>query len=147
MSDMIWFRLGWQSTILSLLRFVAGLALLEHGTAKRWVFPVVVSYAHGLPPLLLAAGIVEFFGGVLVCIGLLTRPAAFLASGEMAIGYLMGHAQKSFFPILGGGDAALLFCFIFLYLAVAGGGARSLDRLITGPRCWLAGPLAGAETA
>ncbi len=147
MSDMTWFRLGWQPTILSLLRFVAGLAFLEHGAAKLWGFPVVASYAHGLPPLLWAAGIVEFFGGALVCIGLLTRPAAFLASGEMAIGYLMVHAQKSFFPILSSGDAALLFCFIFLYLAVAGGGAWSLDRLIAGPCSWLAGPLAGAETA
>ena len=146
MSDATSFRGSWQPATLSLLRFVAGLAFLEHGAAKLFGFPPVASYAHGLSPLVLAAGIIEFFGGLLVCVGLLTRPAAFIMSGEMAVGYWMAHAPKSFFPVLSGGDAALLYCFIFLYVAVAGGGAFSIDRLIAGPRSWLAGPLAGAET-
>lgn len=137
----------WQPIVLSLLRFVAGLAFLDHGTAKLFGFPPVASYAHGLVPLMLAAGIIEVTCGALVCVGLLTRVAAFIASGEMAIGYFMSHAPKSAFPVLSGGDAALLFCFVFFYLAFAGGGAWSLDRLLAGPRSWLAGPLAGGETA
>lgn len=137
----------WQPTVLSLLRFVAGLAFLDHGTAKLFGFPPVASYAHALAPLMLAEGIIETTCGALICIGLLTRVAAFIASGEMAIGYFMSHASKSPFPVLSGGDAALLFCFIFFYLAFAGGGAWSLDRLLAGPRSWLAGPLAGGETA
>jgi putative oxidoreductase len=121
---------------LSLLRFVAGLLFLEHGSAKLFGFPPAtpfVTMAH-LPPLLLAAGVLEFFGGILVCIGLLTRPAAFILSGEMAIGYFMSHAPRSVFPVMNGGDAAILYCFIFLYLAAAGGGAVALDRMIAGRR-------------
>ncbi|HEX5325200.1 MAG TPA: DoxX family protein [Acetobacteraceae bacterium] len=133
--------------MLSLLRFVAGLVYLEHGCAKLWGFPFVASYAHGLAPLLWAAGIIEFFGGALICIGLLTRPVAFIASGEMAIGYFLEHFPKSPLPLLNGGGLAIMFCFVFFYLAFAGGGAWSLDRLIAGPRSWLAGPLAGGETA
>ncbi len=124
-----------QPLVLSLLRFVAGLCFLEHGTAKLFGFPLVPSYPHGhLPPLLLSAGLIEFVGGALVCLGLLTRPAAFLMSGEMAIGYFMDHAPKSVFPLLNGGLGAVLYCFIFLYLAVAGGGPVSLDRLIASRR-------------
>lgn len=132
-------RLNWrpywrhdlQPAALSLLRFVAGLCFLEHGTAKLFGFPPVAHYLTGhLPPLILAAGVIEVIGGALVTIGLLTRPAAFLTSGEMAIAYFKGHAVKSAFPLLSGGDAAVLYCFIFLYLAVAGGGLISLDRVL-----------------
>ena len=72
----------------------------------------------------------EFFGGVLLVLGLFTRPVAFILSGEMAFAYWMAHAPQSFFPVLNGGDAAILYCFVFLYLAVAGGGAWSLDNAI-----------------
>ncbi len=113
---------------------------MEHGLYKLFGFPQAAP-AH-LSTLALIAGVIEALGGLLVCIGLLSRPAAFIMSGEMAIGYFMAHLPKSFFPIINGGDAAILYCFIFLYIAVAGGGAWSLDRLIAGPRSWLAGPQA-----
>jgi putative oxidoreductase len=131
---------GAQAFTLSLLRFVAGLLFLEHGLSKLFGFPAP---AHGpLVGLLLAEALIETVGGFLVCIGLFTRPAAFIMSGEMAIGYFMVHLPKSPFPMLNGGGLAILFCFVFLYIAVAGGGAVSLDRLIAGPRSWLAGPQA-----
>ncbi|MEO9189879.1 MAG: DoxX family protein [Acetobacteraceae bacterium] len=129
---------SWQPLALSLLRFVAGLCFLQHGLAKLLGFPHVASYPAHLPPLLLIAGIIESVGGALVLLGLLTRPAALIMSGEMAIGYFMEHFPRSAFPILNGGEAALLFCFIFLYLAAAGGGPISLDRLIASRRTTLA---------
>lgn len=147
MSDFLSPSNRWQPAMLSLLRFVVGLLFLEHGAAKLWGFPFVASYAHGLPPLMWVAGSIEFFGGTLVCIGLLTRPAAFIASGEMAIGYFMAHFPKSPLPLINGGGLAIMFCFVFFYLSFAGGGAYSLDRLIAGPRSWLAGPVAGSEAA
>ncbi len=126
-------RRDWQPLALSLLRFVAGLLFLEHGASKLFGFPHS-ALPTPLPPLEVASAYIEFIGGVLVCIGLLTRPAAFLMSGEMAIGYFLIHNPKSPFPMVNGGDAAILYCFIFLYLFFAGGGPISLDRLIFGPR-------------
>lgn len=117
-----------QGTTLSLLRFVAGLVFLEHGASKLFAFPV--PYGHGLTALFLLAGIIEFFGGLLVCIGLFTRVAAFICSGEMATAYFTAHFPKSMFPLINGGDAAILFCFIFFYLVFAGAGPISLDRII-----------------
>ena len=140
MSDATFTRAGMQPIVLSLLRFVAGLAFMEHGLAKLFGFPAPAP-AH-MTTLIVIASVIETLGGLLVCIGLLTRPAAFIMSGEMAIAYFMVHAPKSFFPILSGGEGALLYCFIFLYIAVAGGGAWSLDRVIAGPRSWLAGTAA-----
>ncbi len=120
-----------QPAVLGLLRLVAGLCFLEHGTAKLFGFPPAPPILHGhLPPLLLAAGIIEAVGGALVFLGWFTRPVAFLLSGEMAIGYFMSHAPKSVFPAVNGGDAAILYCFIFLYFAVGGGGLFSVDRLL-----------------
>ncbi len=121
---------------LSLLRFVAGLGFLEHGLAKLVGFPPAVPFIHmvHLPPLLLAAGWIEMVGGALVCLGLFTRPAALVMSGEMAIGYFMYHAPHSFFPLLNQGEAAMLYCFIFLYLAAAGGGPVGLGRVVFGAR-------------
>lgn len=119
-----------QQLTLSLLRFVAGLLFFEHGTAKLFGFPVALM-PH-LSPLFLAAGIIETVGGALVCLGIYTRPAAFLMSGEMAIGYFIIHLPKSPFPLINGGGLAILFCFIFLYLAVAGGGPISLGRFLPG---------------
>ncbi|HET6182798.1 MAG TPA: DoxX family protein [Acetobacteraceae bacterium] len=116
--------------MLGLLRFVVGLIFLEHGTSKLFGFPHVASYPAHLPPLLLAAGCIEFVCGTLVCLGILTRPAAFLASGEMAVGYFMAHAPRSPFPVVNGGDAAILYCFVFLYLVLAGAGRLGLGRLL-----------------
>ena len=117
-----------QGPMLSLLRFVSGLIFLEHGAVKLFSFPV--AYGHPLPPMLFAAGIIEFFGGLLICIGLFTVVAAFIASGEMAVAYFTAHLPHSIFPIVNGGDAAILYCFIFFYLVFAGPGPISLDRLI-----------------
>lgn len=117
-----------QPYALSLLRFVAGLCFLEHGLSKFFAFPVA-GPAH-LTALSLIAGLIEVIGGVLVLLGLLTRPAAFIMSGEMAIAYFMVHAPNSAFPLANGGEAAILYCFIFFYLIFAGPGRISLDRLI-----------------
>ncbi|MEG3179971.1 DoxX family protein [Sphingomonas sp. LT1P40] len=116
---------SWSDKLLSVLRIVAGLAFLQHGTSKLLGLP---PFPMPLNPLLYAAGAIELIGGALLVIGLFTRPVAFIASGMCAIGYFMAHASKGFFPAANGGEAILLFCFIFLYLAAAGGGAWSADR-------------------
>lgn len=123
---------------LSLLRFVAGLTFLEHGCDKLFHFPAATAFPAHLPPLIHAAGLIELIGGILVCIGLFTRPAAFIMSGEMALAYFMVHIKHSPFPTLNGGDAAILFCFIFLYLAAAGGGPISLGRAVFGRKLAIA---------
>ena len=120
----------WAPRALSVLRIVAALLFMEHGTSKLFGFPVWP--AHGGPPvftLIWFAGVIEALGGLLLALGLFTRPAAFIMSGEMAIGYWTSHAPKSFFPLLSGGDAAVLYCFVFLYIFVAGGGPWSIDSL------------------
>jgi putative oxidoreductase len=117
----------WQPQTLALLRIVTGLLFLEHGTQKFFAFPAPFPMPGPLPPMLLAAGVIELVAGVLITIGLFTRLAAFIASGEMAIGYFMMHAPQGFWPAVNKGEAAILFCFIFLYLAAAGAGAWSID--------------------
>lgn len=113
--------------ILGLVRIVAGLLFLEHGLMKLVGFPAPMG--HGaLPPLILAAGIIELVAGVLIVLGLFSRYAAFIASGEMAFAYFIGHFPHSFWPALNGGDDAILFCFIFLYLAASGPGAWAMNR-------------------
>jgi putative oxidoreductase len=114
--------------MLSVLRIMTGLLFMEHGLSKLFNFPPGAMHPS-FPALLWFAGVIECFGGALVALGLFTRVVAFLASGEMAIGYFMSHFPKSFFPLLNGGDAAVLYCFVFLYLALVGGGEWSLDRL------------------
>ena len=122
-------RLAWEPRVLSILRFVAGLAFLEHGLSKLFGFPHAAAFDHlHLASLLGVQGVIELVGGSLVCVGLFTRPTAFILSGDMAVAYFMAHFPKSFFPALSGGDGAILYCFIFFYLAVAGGGVWSLDR-------------------
>ncbi|MGH6849800.1 MAG: DoxX family protein [Methylocella sp.] len=119
----------WQPRLLALLRIVTALLLLQHGTAKLFGFPRVAMFDNlQLLSLLGVAGVLEFGGGVLLLLGIFTRPVAFILSGEMAVAYFLAHAQKSFFPILNHGELAVLYCFVFLYLAVAGGGAFSFTR-------------------
>ena len=111
---------------LAALRIIAALLFIEHGTQKLFGFPA--SQMEGsLPTLMLVAALLELVGGILVLIGLFTRPVAFILSGQMAVAYFMAHAPSSFFPALNGGDAAILFCFVFLYLVFAGPGALSVD--------------------
>lgn len=116
--------------ILSLLRIIAGLLFLEHGLVKLFGFPPDAQPGvQAVGSLFWIAGVLELVGGALVALGLFTRPVAFILSGEMAAGYFMVHAKQNFFPAVNGGDAAILFCFVFLYLAAAGGGAWSFDSL------------------
>ncbi|HEY8592790.1 MAG TPA: DoxX family protein [Sphingomicrobium sp.] len=113
----------------AILRIVVGLLFLEHGMQKFLSFPPGDYAGMGLAldnPAAFA-GIVELVCGFLVLIGLFTRPAAFLASGTMAVGYWMAHAPQNPFPVNNGGDAAILYCFVFLYLAAAGAGPWSVD--------------------
>jgi putative oxidoreductase len=115
----------------SILRIMAGLLFLEHGTAKLLHIPHVAMFDHPLPPMMLAAGIIELVGGFLVAIGYWTRLAAFICSGEMAIAYFQYHVRmgRSIFPVQNEGDAAVLFCFVFLFIAAAGAGPWSVDAL------------------
>ena len=112
---------------LGLLRIVTALLFIEHGTMKLFGWPSSGEAGGSLSTLSLIAGILEVFGGVAVLLGFFTRPIAFLLSGQMAVAYWMAHAPQSFFPALNGGDAAILFCFIFLYFFFAGPGAWSMD--------------------
>jgi len=120
----------WAPRFLSIVRIVCGLIFTEHGTQKWLGFPPSGKPAPAFFTLSGFGGMLELVGGTLLVFGLFTRPVAFLLSGEMAVAYWMSHAPRGLFPIVNGGDAAILYCFIFLYLAFAGGGAWSLDRLI-----------------
>src|SRR5258708_25230353 len=116
----------WQPQLLALLRIMTGLLFLAHPVQKFLAFPTPFPF-QPLPTLFAAAGVVETVAGILIVIGLFTRLAAFIASGEMAVAYFMVHFPKSFWPIANMGEAAGLFCFIFLYLAAAGAGTCSVD--------------------
>ncbi|MER8748527.1 DoxX family protein [Mesorhizobium sp. M1050] len=116
----------YQPQALGVLRIVTALQFIEHGSQKLFNFPVG-EHADALTGLTLTAGILEFAGGILLALGLLTRPVAFLLAGEMAIAYFMAHVPRDFFPVNNGGDSAISFCFIFLYLVFAGAGAFALD--------------------
>ena len=116
----------WQPQLLAILRIVTGLLFLEHATSKFFAFPVPFP-VQPLPPLLMAAGAIELVAGILITLGLFTRLAAFIASGEMAVAYFYGHYPNGFWPIENMGEGAILFCFVFLYLAAAGPGAWSID--------------------
>ena len=111
---------------LGVLRIMTSLQFIEHGSQKLFNFPASAQ-PHALTGLTTAAGILEFAGGILLALGLFTRPVAFLLAGEMAIAYFMAHFPRDFFPANNGGDAAILFCFVFLYLFFAGPGAFALD--------------------
>ena len=113
-----------------LLRIVSGLLFLFHGTVKIFGFPPGAQPGQ-VPPLTLmgVGGAIELVAGTLIMIGLFTRPAAFLAAGEMAVAYWMFHAPQNLYPVINQGDPAILYCFIFLFIAAAGPGAWSVDGL------------------
>ncbi|ARM88576.1 DoxX family protein [Rhizobium sp. CIAT894] len=111
---------------LAALRIITALLFIEHGTMKLFGFPAS-QMSGSLPPLMLFAALLELIGGILILVGLLTRPVAFLLAGEMAVAYFMAHAPNSFFPAVNQGDAAILFCFVFLYLFLSGPGAFAVD--------------------
>jgi putative oxidoreductase len=114
---------------LGIFRIVVALLFIAHGTQKLFGFPAS-SFSMGeggLPPLMLAAAILEVAGGLAILLGLFTRPVAFVLAGEMAVAYWMAHAPQSAFPINNGGESAVLFCFAFLYLVFSGPGALSVD--------------------
>jgi putative oxidoreductase len=120
--------------VLSILRIVTGLLHLQHGLNKFFNFPPgpqqrVYNLSTLSPGL---AGILEFVGGILLIFGLFTRPVAFILSGQMAVAYFMAHQPRGIYPYSNGGTLAVLYCFVFLYLFVAGGGEWSLDRLLRG---------------
>ena len=120
---------AWAPRALAVLRIMTALLFIAHGTQKYFRFPASEYFPEPVPILSLmgVAGLLEMAGGLLILIGFLTRPVAFVLSGFMAAAYFMGHAPQSLFPTSNGGDAAILFCFIFLYLVFAGPGAWSVD--------------------
>ena len=124
------FYATWSPRLLGLLRIILGFLYIQHGTAKLFGVPHVAMF-DGLQlfSLMGAAGVLELVGGALLLIGLLTRPVAFILSGQMAVAYFLMHAPAAFLPILNGGEMAVMYCFTFLYLAAAGGGAYSLDAM------------------
>ncbi len=121
-------RLGvYRPQALAVLRIMAALLFIEHGTMKLFGFPAPMG-GDSLPPMLLIAALLEVVGGALLVIGLFTRPVAFILSGQMAVAYFMAHASKGVWPALNGGEPAILFCFVFLYLVFAGPGAWAVDK-------------------
>ena len=120
---------AWAPSLQSILRVVTGLLFLEHGSGKLLSFPVLPGVAQMLSPTLLHfTGAMELVGGALIVVGFLTRPVAFILSGYMAVAYFMAHFPKSVFPAINFGEPAVLFCFVFLYLAVAGAGPWAIDK-------------------
>jgi putative oxidoreductase len=123
------FLATWSPRALSILRIIVGLLFLEHGTSKYLSLPV--SPMTGAAPTSLSGinGMIELVGGVMIVLGFFTRPVAFILAGDMAVAYFIAHAPRGFFPLLNAGELAIIYCFVFLYLAVAGGGEWSVDRL------------------
>lgn len=131
MADLITLRRAWEPRMLSVLRIILGLLYMEHGLAKLLNFPHQPTHA---PYALLTLnpglqGLLELIGGLLLALGFWTRSVAFILSGNMAVAYFMVHAPRGFFPLLNGGELAIVYCFVFFYFWVAGGGEWSLDRL------------------
>jgi putative oxidoreductase len=123
---------NWAPQVRSVLRIMSALLFMAHGTQKLLGFPPSEREGPELLSLIGVAGVLELFGGALLALGLFTRPAAFVLSGLMAFAYFIAHAPRSFFPVLNGGDAAILYCFVFLYFVFAGAGTWSLDALRKG---------------
>ena len=118
----------WAPELLSLLRVMAAGSFFTHGTMKLFSWPV--PFEHPMNGMLYVAGVLEVFGGILLIIGLFSRPISFILSGLMAFAYFIAHASGGFFPVVNHGEAAMLYCFIFLYIAAAGPGSISVDALV-----------------
>ena len=128
------FESTWAPRLLSVLRIVSAFLFMAHGAQKLFGFPggqAAVGFAFSMIGV---AGILEFFGGALLAVGLFTRPVAFILSGEMAAAYFIGHAPKNLWPVLNGGELAALYSFLFLYFSAAGGGPWSVDEAVRGRR-------------
>ena len=121
---------SWTPRLLSVLRIVAAFLFMQHGSAKLLHIPHVAMFdGLQIASLIGVAGVLELVGGALLLIGLFTRPVAFVLSGQMAVAYFMAHASQGspLSPMLNGGESAVLFCFVFLFLAAAGAGPWSAD--------------------
>ena len=131
MADLDSFPSRWAPRVLSVLRIVAAFLLMEHGAQKLFGYPAGPQPQPTAPLLSMMGfvGVLEFFGGLLVLVGLFTRPVAFILSGMLAVAYFKVHASQGFWPILNKGELAAIYSFVFLYLAAAGGGSWSLDHL------------------
>ena len=119
----------WKPRLLSIMRIMVGLMYLQHGLNKILNFPPTATH-HAYQVMTLVpglAGLIETIGGILIVLGLFTRPVAFICSGEMAVAYFLHHAPGGFFPLLNGGERAVVYCFVFLFLSAAGGGPWSVD--------------------
>ncbi len=135
MGDASAFSGTWSPRVLSIMRIATALLFIPHGSQKLFGFPGAQQGAiSSLFSLMGVAGILECFGGLLILLGLFTRPVAFVLSGQMAVAYFMAHAPQGFWPILNRGELAALYSFVFLYLAVAGGGQWSLDHSRVGKK-------------
>jgi putative oxidoreductase len=132
MSNLDSFSVRWTPRLLSVLRIIAGFLIMPHGAQKLFGFlatsPMMGPYP--LASLMGFTGVLEFFGGLLLLIGLFTRPVAFILSGLMAVAYFMAHAPGGFWPLQNKGELAVIYCFVYLFFAVAGGGEWAVDRLI-----------------
>jgi putative oxidoreductase len=131
MPDVATLRFTWEARMFSILRIVVGLLYMEHGLAKILDFPHLPNHLPYAPFTLSPGlqGLLELAGGLLLALGLFTRTVAFVLAGNMAVAYFLVHAPRGFFPLLNGGELAIVYCFVFLYFWVAGGGEWSLDRL------------------
>jgi putative oxidoreductase len=134
MSDIGAFWTRWSPVLLGLLRIIVGFLFIEHGTMKLFGFPGAGDHKVELASMMGFAGILECVGGALILIGLFTRPVAFILAGEMAFAYFMAHAPGGFWPVLNGGEAAVFYCFVFLYFSSAGAGAISVDHAMASRR-------------
>ena len=128
--------------LLGLMRLALGLLFLQHGSQKLFGVPGQAHAVASWLSLFGLAGVLEFFGGALILLGLFTRPVAFILSGQMAVAYFMVHAKRAFWPLANGGELAVVYCFVFFYLSASGGGAWSLDRLLGRPKASAGGPAA-----
>jgi putative oxidoreductase len=117
----------WSPHVLSAVRIVAALLFMEHGLQKLFGFPAA---GPSMTTILWVQALIEVIGGIALLVGAYTRPVAFILSGDMAVAYLMAHFPRSFYPAVNGGDSAILYCFLFLYLAFEGGGAWSVDKSV-----------------
>lgn len=121
---------SWAPYLRSVMRIVVAFTFMAHGTQKLFAFPPPAKPGPPMNALIMTAGVLEFVGGLLLLFGLFTRPVAFVLSGMMAVAYFMVHAPQGFWPLLNGGELAVVYCFVFLYLAAAGGGPWSLDAVL-----------------